>query len=169
MKCSYDSWMSEGLEGIDERWLANPIASKLKLLPAKQKGEAFEKIAKRLLQDRGFSVEKRESSDHDFKANLRDSKVLEKIEVKGSMINKVPKKENMFSFLQIRPNDDYSLLLLVCFFFDHIETYYLTKEQVRGYIQQGVFRHQHGGKKENSETYSYNGPITNLTLATKIF
>jgi len=136
---------------IDDRWLTGPFAN-LKLLSAKTKGKRFEHIAQHILRERGFIVTNPSSSDHD---RIVDGS---KLEVKGSTITKG--SDGLFSFLQIRPGQDYDALLLETFWFDGtIKFYKVDKYVVLDMIEQGIFKKQHGGKKAESRTFCYNGAM----------
>lgn len=138
---------------IDPRWESSPYY-KLKLMKAKQAGSRYEKIAKNILEKLGHNVEKPTSTDHDC---IVDGK---KMELKGSMVNKGT--DDRFSFLQIRPAQDYEVIGFLCIYFDRVEFHTMTKDEVLAKIEQGVFGKQHGGNKANSGTYCYNGAIENL-------
>lgn len=136
---------------IDPRWNQGPFAD-LKRLPAKAKGKRFEQIAQRVFESRGHAVGRPLNKDHD---RLVDS---HKYEIKGSTITKG--SNDCFSFLQIRPSQDYNYLVLETFWFDGLIKYHkLDKTQINGLIAAGTFVPQHGGRKGNSGTFSYNGNL----------
>ena len=137
---------------VDPRWATGPFMG-LKLMPAKAKGKRFEQIAQAVLESRGHRVERPLTSDHD---RLVDS---EKYEIKGSTITKG--SDSSFSFLQIRPAQDYEYLLLETFWFDGTIKYYrIPKSDVVAFIELGVFKPQHGGNSGHSGTFCYNGELT---------
>jgi len=136
---------------IDPRWNQGPFAD-LKRLPAKAKGKRFEQIAQRVFESRGHAVGRATNKDHD---RLVDG---HKYEIKGSTITKG--SNDCFSFLQIRPVQDYDFLVLETFWFDGSIRYYrLDKPQINNLITDGTFVPQHGGRKGNSGTFSYNGNL----------
>ena len=136
---------------IDPRWLAGPFAN-LKALPAKGKGKRFEQIAQAILESRGHAVARAANKDHDRIVDGRKS------EIKGSTITKG--SDDCFSFLQIRPAQDYEDMILETFWFDGtIRFYRMDKAQVSTLVSQNIFVPQHGGKAGNSGTYSYNGNL----------
>lgn len=137
---------------IDPRWEQGPFAN-LKRLPAKAKGKRFEYIAQHVFESRGHDVGRAQNKDHD---RMVDGA---KYEIKGSTITKG--SEDCFSFLQIRPNQDYDYLVLETFWFDGTIKYFkLDKKEVTNLIANRTFVPQHGGQKGNSGTFSYNGNLT---------
>lgn len=136
---------------IDERWFKGPFPQ-LKLLPPKAKGKRFEEIGEYILKSKGFTVEKSKSTDYDRLING------EKYEIKGSTITKGA--NNKFSFLQIRPNQEYDYLMLESFwFYGKITFHKIPKKNVDEFVKLGVFKKQHGGNKAKSGTYIYNGSL----------
>ena len=136
---------------VDSRWANGPFMG-LKLMPAKAKGKRFEQIAQAVLETRGHRVERPLTSDHDRRVDGR------KYEIKGSTITKG--SDSVFSFLQIRPAQDYEYLLLETFWFDGTIKYYrIPKSDVVAFVELGVFKKQHGGNKAESGTYCYNGEL----------
>ena len=82
-----------------------------------------------------------------------------KYEIKGSTITK--DSSDCFSFLQIRPAQDYDFMILETFWFDGCVKYHkLDKQQIGSLISAGIFKPQHGGRKGNSGTFCYNGDLT---------
>jgi hypothetical protein len=134
---------------IDVRWREGPFYD-LKMLSAKTKGKRFEQIAEYILASKSMIVEKSNNTEHD---RIADGK---KLEVKGSTITK--NSDDCFSFLQIRPDQDYDFLILETFWFDgNIKFYKISKQNVISMIENGLFKKQHGGKKAESRTFCYNG------------
>lgn len=130
----------------DPRWSRGPFEL-LKEENPKTKGSRFETITRFLLNGN-----ETKTTENDMELdNLT-------YEIKGSCVTK--RKDSDFSFLQIRPDDSYDYLLLVCFYFDgSIEMYRIDKFKVNKMIADNVFRPQHRGKKGKSGTYCYNGNI----------
>lgn len=136
---------------VDVRWAKGPFYN-LKMLSAKTKGKRFEQIAEFVFVSKGMAVKKPTNTDHDRIVND------EKIEVKGSTITKA--SDDCFSFLQIRPDQDYDFLALETFWFDGtIKFYKVAKSDVMTLIEDGVFKKQHGGNKAESRTFCYNGDM----------
>lgn len=134
---------------IDHRWQNSPLLS-LKMLLPKQKGKQFELITQEILRQMGEKVSGRTNSEHDCHING------ESCELKGSTTTMG--KDDVYSFLQIRPDQDYQNLVLTTFCFDGtISIFRIPKDDVLTLIQDGVFKKQHGGNKANSRTFSYNG------------
>lgn len=137
--------LTEGTE--DARYVDSPFRY-LKQLHAKQKGKRYEEITESVLKRIGYKVSKPESTDYD---RIVDG---EKVEIKGSTLNK---GTDNFSFLQIRPNQDYDLMYFSMFYPNEFVIMAMTKEQIKENIDKKVFKNQHGGKKGNSGTYCYYG------------
>lgn len=136
----------------DQRWLSGPFYN-LKMLSAKTKGKRFEQIAQYIFEQKGLIVEKASNTDHDRIVSEK------KLEVKGSTITKG--SDDCFSFLQIRPDQDYDFLVLETFWFDGtIKFFKLSKEIVLNMIDTNLFKKQHGGNKAESRTFCYNGNMT---------
>jgi hypothetical protein len=128
----------------DVRWDSSPFQH-LVHCPPKVKGSRIETILKTLLK-----MSNSLSTDHDA--------VLEHdtIEIKGSLASKG--SDNKFSFLQIRPDQSYTKLMLATFVFSgQVDVYLIPKQNVFDLIQDGTLRKQHGGNKADSGTYCYNG------------
>jgi len=137
---------------IDPRWSNGPFLG-IKLMPAKAKGKRFEEIAQSIFEMIGLTVTKPTNSDHD---RIVDGK---KFEIKGSTITKG--SEDCFSFLQIRPAQDYQFLILETFWFDGTIQYYkIPKTEINLLIEKGVFKKQHGGNKAESGTFCYVGNLS---------
>lgn len=82
----------------------------------------------------------------------------QKMEIKGSTITKY--SDDRFSFLQIRPDQDYDLLVLETFWFDGtVKFYKVDKQSIDMLIRNNVFKKQHGGNKAESRTFCYNGTM----------
>jgi len=141
-------------EEIDPRWLESPFIN-LKRLKAKQAGARYEQVSESILTGLGYNVQKPLSSDHDRIINGK------KTEMKGSMMTKA-KKDGIFSFLQIRPDQDYEQILFTVFDFDSVKMYFMDKDTINKKIEEGIFKKQHGGNKGTSRTFSYNGTIEGI-------
>jgi len=145
-----ENHLLEGNE-IDRRWFQGPFSA-IKILPPKAKGKRFEQIAEFLFRKNNLDVKKPESSDHDRIVNG------EKFEIKGSTITKGT--DDTFSFLQIRPKQDYDYLIFETLWFDGtIKFYKISKNDVLEMVNNKVFKKQHGGKKSESGTFAYNGTM----------
>ena len=136
---------------LDERWLSS-IALPLKQLPAKQKGKFMELLTRQLLQAKGYSISNRINVDHDFVMNGL------KVELKGS--TEVNKSHREFSILQIRPSDDYDILMMALYAPEGLSICTLTKADISALIQNRYkgFDRQHGGaNKGDSYTWQFHG------------
>jgi hypothetical protein len=134
-------------EAEDQRYVNSPFRN-LKNLHAKQKGKRYEAITEQVLKKMGKSVGKPKNTDHDRIVNGK------KIEIKGSTLNK--NTEN-FSFLQIRPDQDYDLMYFSMFYPNEFVIMSMDKDTILKNIQKGIFKKQHGGNKADSGTYLYYG------------
>lgn len=136
----------------DKRYIGSKF-EKIRYLHPKIKGSRFEKITKNVLEKIGLTVYKPKSTDHDMIVNQ------EKIEVKGStlIMNK-----NQFTFLQIRPDQDYDKILFVMAYPKELKIIEMDKNTTIENIENGTFRPQHGGKKGNSRTFCYYGNYESL-------
>ena len=112
------------------------------------------------MQKLGHKYDKRTSSDNDA---IFDG---EKYEIKGSMLNS---GTNNFSFLQIRPNQDYDKIIFALFYPDDLVLMEMDKNTIKNNIEKNVFKKQHGGQKGESNTFMYYGNReTLLTIGAKI-
>lgn len=134
-------------EEEDPRYLDSPFRY-LKQLHAKQKGQRYEQITESVIRKLGYTVSKPVNTDHDRIVNG------EKVEIKGSTLNK---RTAHFSFLQIRPDQDYDRIYFVMFYPQEMVILEMTKAKVLENIQQGHFKKQHGGNRADSGTYLYYG------------
>ena len=145
---------------MDPRWEDSPFF-KLKCMKAKQAGSRYEKIVESIFTNAGMIVESPTNTDHD---RIVDG---EKIEIKGSMITKG--SDDCFSFLQIRPKQEYDTVVFLAIYFHEIHMYEMSKADVKKKIKEGVFKPQHGGKKGDSGTFCYNGTMEDLGATPIIF
>ena len=141
---------------IDPRWLDSPFLN-LKRMKAKQAGSRYEHIFCSIMSSIGFEVSSPTSTDHDV--------ILDgiKTEIKGSMLNRTQKAEKeLFSFLQIRPEQEYEQVGLICFYFNKIRIFLITKNNINQMIENRILKKQHGGNKANSKTFCFNGDISKI-------
>tara|TARA_Y100000296_G_scaffold64456_1_gene75667 strand:- start:393 stop:788 length:396 start_codon:yes stop_codon:yes gene_type:complete len=120
----------------------------------KQAGSRYEKIVESIFTKMDMNVDPPLNTDHD---RIVDG---EKIEIKGSMITKGTDDE--FSFLQIRPKQEYDTVVFLAVYFQEMHLYEMSKADVKMKIKEGVFKPQHGGKKGDSGTFCYNGTMEAL-------
>lgn len=145
-----DSSLLDGVE-IDSRWSDGPFLG-IKLMPAKAKGKRFEELAHYVLEKLGHKVIRAINTDHD--------RIIDglKTEIKGSTITKG--SDDCFSFLQVRPAQDYDCLLLETLWFDGtVKFHRIPKQDLVAMISNGIFKKQHGGNRAESGTYCYNGNL----------
>lgn len=134
-------------EVFDPRY-ENSIFCNLKKMSPKPKGARMEMIVRDILTHMGYTVESPTSTDHDVIASGH------KYEIKGSTL---AKNTINFSFLQIRPEQDYESLIFTMFYPDELVMMVMDKPTIIKNIEKGIFKSQHGGKKGNSKTYVYYG------------
>lgn len=149
--------MSNFIELIDEQFLQpeetdpryddSPFKHLKNMLP-KQKGKKFEQIVECVYRKLGYTVKERSSSDHD--------KIIDgqKCEVKGSTL---VKGKDIFSFLQIRPDQDYDSMIFAMFYPHELTLISMEKQLIEKLINNGTFKKQHGGNKSESGTFCYYG------------
>ena len=140
-------------EDRDTRYDISPFKH-IKAMGAKQKGKYYELISKDVLEKLGFSIKKPENTDHDSIVNGV------KTEIKGSTLNK---NKDGFSFMQIRPNQDYDQMLFSMFYPDDFVMMVMPKRKVVENIKNGTFKPQHGGKKGDGLTFIYYGNVETLS------
>lgn len=126
----------------------NSIFHNIKRLSPKVKGSRFEMIVEDVLSKLNYNVRKPENTDHDRVVNGV------KTEIKGSTL---AKGTDRFSFLQIRPDQDYDEMLFAMFYPNELVLMKMTKEDVMKNIKDNIFKKQHGGIKGKSRTYCYYG------------
>lgn len=142
-------------EGVtDARYKGSPF-EELKKLPPKQKGKRMELIVKSIFDKMGFIVEEPLSSDHDaiFAHQL--------CELKGATMVSTLSKPT-FSFLQIRPLQDYDKIIFSLFYPEKLVIMEMEKEDVINCVNDKVFKKQHEGKKGMGGTFCYYGDEKSL-------
>lgn len=148
---------------IGAEWDDSPFRD-LKLMPAKQKGKRFEEISIDLLKKLRYKTKKRTSTDHDV---ILENK---KVEIKGSTLRRNCEEE--FTFLQIRPYQDYEEMLFTCFYPHKVEMWLLDKQAINDNIVNGMsvkgradiyIKAQHGGSKaQGNDTFCFMGHPSRL-------
>ena len=140
-------------EQEDPRYI-NSAFRFVKQMHAKQKGKRYEEITECVVRKLGHIVSKPINTDHD--------RIIDgfKVEIKGSTLNK---NTDNFSFLQIRPDQDYDKLYFTMCYPNELVIMEMSKEQVLKNIQNGIFKKQHGGNKAESRTYLYYGNRESLS------
>jgi hypothetical protein len=136
-------------EPEDSRYANSPFRH-IKLMLPKQKGSRYEKIVSNVCKKLGHNVKPPVSTDHDRIINDV------KCEIKGSCLSKST-KEDVFSFLQIRADQDYDKILFAMFYPHELVVMEMDKAQLQACMENGSFTKQHGGQKANSGTYMYYG------------
>ncbi len=141
------------VEELEDPRYANSPFRYLKKLHAKQKGKRYEKITECVLKKIGYKVSKPTSTDHD---RIVDGV---KVEIKGSTLNK---NTDHFSFLQIRPDQDYDVIYFSMFYPDRLVIMAMSKDKIKENISHRIFKEQHGGEGADSGTYLYYGNCESL-------
>lgn len=139
-------------EHEDDYYLGS-VFQPLKQLSSKKKGKYFEKIFEEYCISKGKKVEKPKNSDHD---RIVDGL---KVEIKGSFMWD---NGTHFRWQQIRPAQDYDLMVFVAVYHSSIVFLYADKDTVKKYVEvqndKGEWIHnQHGGKRTNSGTFFLDG------------
>jgi hypothetical protein len=149
-------------ENIDD-YYSGSVFQPLKQLSSKKKGKYFESIFEEYCVGKGKKVDKPLNSDHD---RIVDGL---KVEVKGSFIWS---GSTNFRWQQIRPAQDYDIMVFIAVYHSSIEFYSATKDTVTKYVQvqneKGEWIHnQHGGKRVNSGTFFLDGVPEDYTWMKK--
>jgi hypothetical protein len=134
-------------EESDHRYDDSPFFHLKHMMP-KQKGKRFEQIVESVYRKIGYDISARTSSDHD---NIIDNL---KCEIKGATL---VKGKDIFSFLQIRSDQDYDELVFAMFYPHELVIMKMDKPLVKKLINNKTFKKQHGGNKAESGTYCYYG------------
>jgi len=139
-------------KAIDPRY-EGKLFGKFRNLAPSQKGKVGEMFCEQVMRSLGRKVTERKSKDHDIVVDGQ------KGEIKSSTLNN---GTNVFSFLQIRPGQDYDKMILQAFFPEKLRIFELSKEDILGLIELEIIKPQHGGKKSNSGTFMWYPTIEDL-------
>ena len=125
-----------------------------KEMSSKRKGKFFEMIVAEYCENLGCGVFPPENSDHDRMISGK------KVEIKGSML--WGEDASHFRWQQIRPAQDYDMIVFLAMYPDRIDLFASTKKEVSDFVltpdDNGDFVHnQHGGKTVNSGTFFLDG------------
>jgi hypothetical protein len=129
----------------------------LQALSSRSKGSKFEHLVQELFEGMGQKVRKPKNSEHDRIINGV------KTEIKSSFGWIGDDGEiTQFRWQQIRPSQDYEVMLFVAAYPDRLELYWADKEVVAAHVEVQNSRghwiyNQHGGKKVNSGTFFLDG------------
>ena len=123
-------------------------------MSSKRKGKYFELLFEEYCDNMGWKVQDPTNTDHDTRINGK------KVEVKGSLLWGTDASH--FRWQQIRPSQDYEVIVFVAIYPNRIEFHAATKEDVSKFVltpdKDGNFVHnQHGGKTKNSGTFFLDG------------
>lgn len=140
-------------------YYAGSVFYPLKQLSSKKKGKYFESIFEEYCVSKGKVVQKPLNSDHD---RIVDGL---KVEVKGSFLWS---NIHRFRWQQIRPAQDYDIMVFIAVYYSKIHFGFATKDTVTKYVQvqneKGEWIHnQHGGKRVNSGTFFLDGVPSDYT------
>lgn len=130
----------------------------LKEMSSKRKGAVFEKIFEEFMLDKGHTLLKNLNSDHDRRFEKSGQET--KYEIKGSML--WGEDGDSFRWQQIRPEQDYDVMIFMAIYPEQIKFYRATKEEVKKMVEVqdedgNWIYNQHGGKKVNSGTFFLHG------------
>ena len=140
------------IKNTDHRYEGKLFES-FKNLPPSQKGKVGEAWCEEVMIALGSKVEPPESKDHDRIVDGR------KAEIKSSTLNN---GTEVFSFLQIRPAQDYDFMILQAFLPDELRIFEVEKSVIRDLIDKKVIKPQHGGNDGNSGTFMWYPTIEDL-------
>ena len=124
-----------------------------KEMSSKRKGKFFELLVSEYCQHLGFKVERAKTSEYDRLINGQ------RCEIKGSMLWG---NGSQFRWQQIRPNQDYDVIIFLAMYPDRVDMFSSSKEEVKDYVAHpdgdGFWLcNQHGGKTVNSGTFFLDG------------
>lgn len=130
----------------------------LKEMSSKRKGAVFEKIFEDFMVGHGHTMLKNLNSDHDRRFLVNGEEV--KYEIKGSML--WGEDGDSFRWQQIRPAQDYDVMVFMAIYPDSIKFYFAEKADVKAMVEvqdeDGFWIYnQHGGKRVNSGTFFLHG------------
>lgn len=140
------------VENTDTRYEGKKFEG-FKNLPPSQKGKVGEAWCENVMEALGYTVESPINKNHDRIINGR------KAEIKSSTLNNNTEK---FSFLQIRPAQDYEYMILQAFLPGELRMFEIEKEEIKVLISEGTIKPQHGGKEGNSGTFMWYPTIEDL-------
>ena len=123
-------------------------------MSSKRKGKFFEMIVAEYCENLGCVVERATNSEHDRIISMK------KAEIKGSTLWEG--HDELFRWQQIRPNQDYDIMIFLAMYPDRVDLFASKKKDVVDYVtkqdEDGNFIHnQHGGKSVDSGTYFIQG------------
>jgi hypothetical protein len=147
-------------EPLDPRYIGSPFQH-IKVMGAKQKGKRYENITRDLYSKLGYTTTKPVKEPGQKKVPTDYDALVDgvKTEIKGSTLNK---GTDHFSFLQIRPAQDYAKVAFAMFYPQEVVIMEMSKELVFQAIKDGHFKPQHGGQKGESGTFTYYGEKESL-------
>lgn len=131
----------------------------LKEMSSKRKGAVFEKIFEEYMIAHGHKLLKNLNSGHDRRFKLKSGKTV-KYENKGSML--WGEDGDSFRWQQIRPAQDYDVMIFMAIYPHMIKFYYADKQDVSALVEVqdangDWIYNQHGGKGVNSGTFFLHG------------
>tara|TARA_B100001029_G_scaffold178793_1_gene186342 strand:+ start:852 stop:1403 length:552 start_codon:yes stop_codon:yes gene_type:complete len=165
---------TQSLHIIKEEWIGNYITyddvihnrdidpyadssfKPIKDLSSKRKGRFFEVLTEEYCENLGFIIDKPKNSDHDSIINGK------KVEIKGSFRWVVDGELKHYRWQQIRPSQDYEVMIFLAIDPNNIRFYGANKKEVADFVtvrdSDGNYPYnQHGGMTVNSGTYRIDG------------
>ena len=138
----------------------------IKQMSSKKKGAWFENTFEEHMIMKGYELRKNYNSGHDrvFVVNRKEVK----FEIKGSFLWG-ENGEGKMRWQQIRPSQDYDMIVFIAVFPNGMEFYYNTKSAISEFVERededGNWPYnQHGGKKVNSGTFFIHGLPEDFTF-----
>jgi len=136
-----------------------------KEMSSKRKGKFFEQLVSEYCEHLGFDVRRADSTDYDRKINGH------RCEIKGSTLWG---QGDQFRWQQIRPNQQYDVIIFLAMYPDRCEMYSSKKDEVADYVTQpdedGFWKcNQHGGKTVNSGTFFLDGFPEDFTFMKSLY
>ena len=128
----------------------------IKDLSSKRKGRFFEVLTEEYCENLGFSIDKPKNSNHDSVINGK------KVEIKGSFRWVVDGELTHYRWQQIRPSQDYEVMIFLAVDPLNIRFYGANKQEVADFVTyqdaNGNFPYnQHGGMTVNSGCFRIDG------------
>tara|TARA_B100001175_G_scaffold233827_1_gene200254 strand:+ start:1085 stop:1621 length:537 start_codon:yes stop_codon:yes gene_type:complete len=128
----------------------------IKDLSSKRKGRFFEVLTEEYVENLGWKVSKPTNSDHDTIINGK------KVEIKGSFLWVVDGQLTHYRWQQIRPSQDYEVMIFLAVDPKNIRFYAADKQEVADFVtvqdSNGNYPYnQHGGMTVNSGCFRIDG------------
>ena len=128
----------------------------IKDMTSKRKGRFFELLTEEYAENMGWKISKPTNSDHDTVINGK------KVEIKGSFLWVVDGQLTHYRWQQIRPSQDYEVMIFLAVDPKNIRFYAADKQEVADFVtvqdSNGNYPYnQHGGMTVNSGCFRIDG------------